>query len=1186
MIKKIIIFLMLIIVSANVFAYTTNTINITSSYANSSGNINFTGTATGELNEQLQLNVSSGGDGVGIDFNVTIVSGNFSGSFNIAIDGESSSGTVPTIKTNSFDTIRLKDKQNSDKNDTIIVDSVKPTNSAALTISVLGDNYLNYYSGSINVSYVPGTLSDSGSSGISNHIITVVPVTEINNYLSSTRKFINASTDNNKTINSLSPVIPDGNYFVVIDANDLAGNYSLSDSVLATKKNVYFDNTKPEISAVLIGTTEKTIDTNKIYIPNTSFILTILLEDSSGIEQTSSLTVIRPDALPRYSNYDATNGFVISSTDIGSGWEDGDIFRVSIDANDNVNNRYTYDFNIIIDTAKPTTPNRNTTTIEDLDKNVTITWAKDASTDVGSELKEYRVYKSTTTFTTITNQTLVCTTGTTTYTCKDTDEKNLDEVYYYGLVGVDNAGNISDSNTQSIWTGPECDIEINDGNEYTNLSSVDINISYSDDVNLVAFSCNGTSFSSYQELDEDDDEASKTFTITSGNGCNSDEDEKTIYARIKTTDEDDPRTTICSAEIYYDTTAPNIPTNIKAITQANGSIKLSWDDSEDENTDSYVTYRVYYSLTNNVTSTSSYFEVEDNTYTHNPNQDTNVYYKLSAIDEAGNQSSLSATITGVAKKIGADLTISITPSNTDANILYVGSGIKTIKYISDESLVGTPQVSVKQGTDSFVTIITTYNNSNKTGQGEFNFTKSGNGTIKIIATNNNNEISTSELSFTIDINAPTFDYNYSDSNGTFLFNLKDYSSDIHRAQYLLDDSEEICLKNKTDSNFNCIFDSTGTADGNHLVSIIVYDRALNITKKETSIVIDNVDEDQILSTTLKLELDVNIEKTKDNLELFEALNLLKELDSSIKTKFELAKADKSDGDQLFGQSKFLEAKEKYLLVKDSLIEIDNNLPKIEIINTTETDAIYDENSTVPQGLIMDSNAITDTINLYKTKDIKIIRNFDVIKIENHKFFSVTLKITNSGTTSKQITVMEEIPKSFSTSIKNLSFTEQIDILLADPIIKYSVEIPAGQTKEITYRLMTPITDVDSITRYNTINKSFVAPVILSGAIQKEKFNIKKPVNTNLFIYLISIVVLFIIILLILNAITTFKNKQVKIEIKKDSKTEMSDYLGNIKQENVKNEELEETAKIVDEKKQSADKFQENYDYILSAIKKR
>lgn len=235
---------------------------------------------------------------------------------------------------------------------------------------------------------------------------------------------------------------------------------------------------------------------------------------------------------------------------------------------------------------------------------------------------------------------------------------------------------------------------------------------------------------------------------------------------------------------------------------------------------------------------------------------------------------------------------------------------------------------------------------------------------------------------------------------------------------------------------------------------------------------------------------------------------------------------------------------------------------------------------------MDSNAITDTINLYKTKDIKIIRNFDVIKIENHKFFSVTLKITNSGTTSKQITIMEEIPKSFSTSIKNLSFTEQIDILLADPIIKYSVEIPAGQTKEITYRLMTPITDVDSITKYNTINKSFVAPVILSGEIQKEKFNIKKPVNTNLFIYLISIVVLFIIILLILNAITTFKNKQVKIEIKKDSKTEMSDYLGNIKQENVKNEELEETAKIVDEKKQSADKFQENYDYILSAIKKR
>ena len=49
---------------------------------------------------------------------------------------------------------------------------------------------------------------------------------------------------------------------------------------------------------------------------------------------------------------------------------------------------------------------------------------------------------------------------------------------------------------------------------------------------------------------------------------------------------------------------------------------------------------------------------------------------------------------------------------------------------------------------------------------------------------------------------------------------------------------------------------------------------------------------------------------------------------------------------------------------------------------------------------------------------------------------------------------------------------------------------------------------------------------------------------------------------------------------------MSDLLGDIKQENVKNEELEETAKTVEEQKQNADKFQENYDFILSAIKKR
>lgn len=1164
---------MLIIISSSVFAEVT-AINITGDYVNSSKRIYFTGTSS-EESGTAQLTVVSNKNATGIDFNVNIVGSSFSGSFNVDISGTPVSGAIPTIDTDTNDMITVKGKLAPAVKDTIWVDSIKPVNGAILAIT--GDyNYGNYYSGKINVSYTPGTITDSTSSGVDKHIIYVVPVGSIDSYSSATKKFINNNDVGTKDINSLYSSIADGNYYVVIDANDMASNYSLSTSVLATKKNVYFDNTKPTISTVSVGT----IDSNKVYVGDTTFDLTVLLSDTSGIKTSSILSIILPNLIagtPSY--YDEDDGFVIAAEDIGD-WEDKDIFKVSIDANDNVNNRYTYDFNIIVDLNAPTVP-VTTATIEDKDKNVTITWT--AVTDTGSGLKEYKVYRGTSPFTTTLPSTLVCT--TTALTCVDDDEdKDLDEDYYYGVVAIDNAGNISAANTDSVWTGPDCSIEINDGNDFTNLATVNLDLTYSNDVNEIAFSCNGTSFSSYQGVDDDEEEDTTTFNITSGNGCTTTNEEKTIYARVKSKD-DPTRTTRCSAEIYYDTLAPPIPTNIRATTQPNGSIKLMWNASEDTNTDSDILYKIYYSTQNNVTASSPFFETESTNYIHTLNQDTNVYYKLSATDEAGNESSLSATVIGSARKVGASLTITITPSNDYNNIIYVGAGNKKIKYTSDESLLGTPQVSIKQGSGSFVSIPTTYNSSTKSGESDYSFTTSGTGTVKIIAVNTRNETSTSEFNFTIDANIPNFDYNFSQNGTTYIFTVRNFPPDSYRVQYLLNNTTEICLKHKTDTNFNCIFDSNNTADGNYTLNILLYDFALNFTQKQLSFVIDNIDEDLISATELKSELDINVETIGQNIELFLALGL-KDLDTSLNLKFDLAKADKSDGDNLFKEAKYIEANAKYLSAKNLITEINQNMPKIEIINSLETEYVYDENTSIPLNLISDVNITKDTLDLYKTKNISINRNFEVIQINNQKYFSVTLVINNTSSSDKTITVIEDIPKSFANSVELLSFTQIVDILLKDPVISYTATVPKNSTKEITYRLMKPITDVDAVTKVTTLNNTFMQPVVLSGSVSRDKISVKKVIDKNIFIYLISIIFLFILILIIINAITNYKTKLVKIEVKPDAKKEMADYLGTIKKENVENKELENTVKEVDEKKKSADKFQENYDYILSAIKKR
>jgi hypothetical protein len=1177
--KKLLIIFVFILLLNGIFAEVTS-ITISKEYARDTGTIiNFSGTSD-EASGVAQLTIFSGKNSTGIDFNANIVGSAFAGGFYIDIDGEPVSGTNPTIDTDSNDTVTVKDKFNDTTNDTIWVDSIEPNNVAVLTIA--GDNkFEDYFSGKINVSYNPTLITDSTSSGVDKHIIYIVSAGSPESYSSSTKKFINNNDVGTKDINSLSPVIADGNYYVVVDANDLAGNVSTSLQVLATKKNVYFDNTKPSISSVKLDSTTATIASNKIYTGDTNFSLTVLLTEVSGVKASSSLTLIRPDSGSRLSNYDITNGFVINSEDIAGVWVTGDIFKISIDANDNVNNRYTSDFNIIVDLNAPPVP-VTTAVIEDVDKNVTITWT--AVTDTGgSQLKEYKVYRSSSSFTTTLPSTLICT--TTLLTCMDTTEKDSDESYFYGAVAIDNAGNISSANTDSVTTGPECTVTINDDNDFTNLATVNLDLTFSEDVNEMSFSCNGTTFSTY--VAEDD---IATFNITSGNGCSTTNEEKTVYFRVKTDDEDDPRTTICTDEIYYDTTDPDVPTGLTAQTLINGAIKLTWTESDDENTDSLINYRIYYADTN-VTTSSSYKEVEDSsTYTYQPNADVNLYFKISAIDEAGNESNLSSAVLGIAKKIGADFTITIGQSNDLNNVVYVGAGSQTITFESDESLTGNPVVSVKQASDAYTTITSTYDNTTRKGTASFNFTKSGVGIIKITATNTSSESSITEYTFTIDANIPDYNFGHTNPNpATYHFYLSNLPTDIYRVRYILDSKTEICFKELV-TDYNCTYDANTTADGNHIIVIQLYDKALNVKEKSFSFVLNLVDEDQVTCDELKIVVATKLGKVLEDLDLFTAVGIDKDLDKTIPEKLTIVTAKKTTGDGNYSANNFAIAKDEYTFAKNELILIEELLPKISIFKTTTTTTIFDENTVVPETMILDANIITKTKALYTEKSISVDRNFEIIKIGVQNFFSITLSVKNTSATEKTITIIEEIPKSFAGNISQLSFNNKIDVLVKDPIIKYTMKIPASSSKEITYRLLKPVTEVDMVTKYNTIK--FASPLIIDGNITSAQLNIKRPVNTNILIYLISIIIVFIIIVVIIGAISNYKQK-LNVTVKPDSKKLMYDYLGITDSNKTAAENNTTTQNTKDQKSQSetkksdsGEKFQEDYDYILSAIKKR
>ncbi len=1171
--SKILLTLIILIgISSPIFAYTINTLAFSDNYINSTKRVYFNGTATGD--GPLELNIYSQKDVTGIDFNVDVASGNFSGSFNVSLTATQSSlnGTVPTIVSNTADTITIKDKL-FPSTWSMKMDSISPVSSPNVTVSALSQNHQYFYSKDINVSY--GAITDADNY-IDKYITYLVTVSNLSNYRTNyTKRYIDSNTTFSRTINSISENISDGNYYVLVDANDVAGNFCNLSEVTQKKQLVYFDNSKPGNLNVNLGT----LTNNRIYVKTRTFNLNVTLTDASGIKSESTLVLTLPNSTPIIKNY--ISGFAITSGELGS-WEDGNIFRISIDANDNLNNNYTYDFNIIVDATAPTKPNRNTLAIEDVDKNVTITWQAGASLDSASGLAEYRVYKSASNFTTITNQELVCTVGTTTYTCKDSDDKELDNRIYYGLVGIDYAENISDANTQSVWTGPDCDLTINDDDDdYTSLANVLLEIDYSDDVNEMAISCN-TSFPAYLEADND-----YNFNITTGRGCNTKNEKKTVYVKVKSKN-DTTRTSICSSDIYFDSLAPTTPTNLVATTMADGSVRLTWTASEDINTDSDITYRIYYSYTNNVTTSSTYKASSTNNHTYRSNRSTTLYFRVSALDERNNESGLSSTVSGILRKIGPSFTITFVPLVNDVNgTHYVGAGSRTINFESDESLLGNPVVSLKQSTNNFVNLTSTYDNSTKKGQAIFEFIKSGDGIIKIIGTNTKNEQSTTEYLFTIDVVGPTdFNYGYVIQNPT-TYNLwvSNLPTDIFKVEYILNNTTEICKKQQV-TDYNCIYDANTTPDGNHTMNIRVYDKALNFKEKTFSFVLDNIDEDKVACDDLRKEISKRLNLILVNLDLYRAVDIYKTMDKTINDKIALVNSKRTTADERYAQGSYASAKDAYQLAKNEIILIEDMLPPITIVKTGTTRFVFDGNTSVRTDVFLDKNFSDKTKELYSQNIITADRNFEVLKIGNQNFFSVTLSINSNSDKEKTITIIEEIPKPFANNISKITFDKKIEVLLKNPVVKYTTTIPANSSETITYRSLTPITLVDMVTKYNAV--SFSAPIIIDGNISNIYLNIKKPVNTTLLIYIFSIIILVIIIIVIISAITSYQKQSTAV--KPDSKKIMYDYLGVMEnnaavQEKQKAEE-QKTKTEAEKKKDNGDKFNEDYQYILSAIKKR
>ncbi len=1098
---------------------------------------------------------------------------NYSGYFSVDFSTNTPTPPIPNVLVNDEDIV-VADYNGFTAN--LVVDTIN-TVTGTFDFNAVDSFVDYYYKGDVQVTSLD-SFSDAHS-GLKEYYIYIVDVDSVNDYRDDYYKRLIVDVNETSIDLGTSTTVSDGNYFVLVEALDYSGNLATSSQVILNKKNMYVDNTAPQVTSFSLGTFSEGIT---YYVPSTTTTLTLLIEDDGvGVRNEPLYTQIDRDSV-KLADYNATlGGFFFDFTTVDYDI-DGSYELAATDLLGNLNEK---EFSIMIDETSPTTPTVSTVT-RAVDNNVTISnWG--TSTDSGSGLKEYKVYRSTSSFTEISNQDLICTvSAAASKTCLDSTSKSDDTRYYYGVTAIDNAGNNSSVVTASIKTGPELDVDIDlEDSDFVNTVTPEINLEYGSDVNAVRFSCNASTFTSWVEV-SGTSEVYDSFNITSGNGCNTDQGDKIIYVEARS--EDDPYLiTRESFEFELDSKAPTIPSNIEVLEQANGSLKLSWTSSTDVNGSGLEEYRIYYSESESVSKSSQYMTSSDEEYIFNPNEDKTFYFKISAIDEALNESDLSSIASGTAKRFGPSFTFNASPKNLIDDVYYLKKGNVLFTITSSEELKQTPIIRLKVGSLPYKSISASYSNLITT----FNYSleESGDSVLEITGTNNSNETTTDTFNFIVDAEVPTFtaDYNFFEETKLYEFKISDFSEDVFRAQYLLNNVEEVCFIEDSNNDYLCSLDSTLYEDGNHKMYVLVYDQALNYETEIISFEIDNVDEALVLKESLVAEINSNILTIEDRISFLQAISL--DVSQELLDKFSDAKDKVVLAKSLEDSNNFSEAVNTYTSSNNSLLEILEVLPKENILKTKTIEIDLLNNSFDLNTVILDQNILTDNLSFYDVNNqdlnfISVSREFSVFEVSGQNFYSSNLIFVNDANEDKIISFIEVIPKEFEKSSDNIYFDRNIVVIDKDPIILYNLVIPKNSSLTTKYISQTPITSFDILTKFDAIVYS--SPLLLTGSVNLEDLNFEKPLIDSKSLFMVAVVLLVIIILLlVIWMVASGRKKKEDVFKEMEPKDAMNKYLGNKLDNNTSEKNVDEKEEEHKSDLEKKKKYDSNYEFILDAVKR-
>ncbi len=620
--------------------------------------------------------------------------------------------------------------------------------------------------------------------------------------------------------------------------------------------------------------------------------------------------------------------------------------------------------------------------------------------------------------------------------------------------------------------------------------------------------------------------SSSDFNILDQNfGCSTSEGLKDIWVQYAFTT--GAFSDANKASTFYDVTKPGKPGNLAlSIRETDNAVNAKWDAALD-NSNAPPKYNVYRAQDINFATKELVSSGQSNTYYFDKDKKlkdgTTYYYRVTAVDSAGNESEASDAKSIVAKTIiSGDVETPAADdtgppiSDKDIKIVLVNAAGKetlsvtrekiTIKGSFGKKLINVNLLFKLPGGKTLELIDASKPAESDNIDGfskEYDMSEvsSGKGQILFKAKDPANERDLAlAIEFSVDTDLPVLDWITPENEkqsfaGKVVLKVKavDKGSGLDRAVFSFKElrtgnTGEIGTAARDDNGFftqEWRFDAY--YNGAYSVTATVYDKAGNsdaVLLKEVNITGGKNPDKELTEAKLK-----ELEARKADIDKLEAALAAKNVVSTklrnardeVETKINDAKAFQAAKNYTEAQKKIGEA-----------LALITGLPNVvEVREAKKVEYSLDQNAFekgiadagLPEGLVKKAAEL-----IRKTGAKRVLEVIEIKDGETSSFqVNIVLSLTNRGDAAAKYKVIEVVPKEFAASAKDLRSLAEYKVVNADPVLEFAAELGAGQSKEFVYSLNKPLTkDEAKIFVESEPLKRFPSPPVVLDAADEVK----------------------------------------------------------------------------------------------------